>query len=117
MTSPLLGHPGSKDPNSPFYDDPLYGHPWQGAERREELRRKRHRLWLSQLTERDWRRIREAAEKVTPMDGGARFDDLDAKGIAVGLCIADHARYFSGERIGAVRNGQVAVLVWVKDRQ
>lgn len=114
MTSALTGHPSSRDPSSPFYDDPLYGHPWQTPEQREAKRRHRHAVWLSRLTEADWARICALAEQVTPSSCPARLDDLDAKGIAVGVCPPDEVRWISGERIGTVRDGEIAVVVWVK---
>lgn len=110
--SPLLHHPGSKDKNSPFYDDPLYGHPWVGDRRRAELRRKRHDLWLSRLTDSDWRRIEALADQVTRWESPARIEDLDAKGIAVGVCRSGEEGLCSGERIGSLKCGDVAVLVW-----
>jgi len=41
-----------------------------------------------------------------------RLEDLDAKGIAVGVCDVGEEGRFSGERIGLLR-GKV-VLVWMK---
>jgi len=98
----------------PFHDNPLYGHPWQGPEAREAKRKARHKLWLDRLTDRDWRRIEAMAEQVTPDFHPARIEDLDAAGIAVGVCPVGEERWVSGERIGTLRGGEVAVLVWVK---
>lgn len=112
---PLVGHPGSSGPNSPFYDDPLRGHPWMTADERDARRAKRHKLWLSRLSETDWSRIRALADQVTTGFSPARLDDLDARGIAIGVCAVGEEKLLSGERVGTVRDGAVAVLVWVKD--
>ena len=86
--------------------------------RPEEVReaeiRERHKRWIASLSDRDWDRIRALAREVTPQFSPARLDDLDAKGLAVGVCPVGQERWCSGERIGAVRNGEVAVLVWEK---
>lgn len=81
-------------------------------EQREAERRERHARWRASLTERDWARITALARHVTPTYTPQRLDDLDAPGIAVGVCLAGFESRTSGERIGTVRGGQVAVLVW-----
>jgi len=80
----------------------------------EAERRARHARWLGALTARDWRRIAALADQVTDAFSPARLDDLDAKGLAVGVCAAGAERWISGERIGALRAGAVAVIVWAK---
>ena len=107
-------HPASPHRSSPFYDDPLYGHPWQPPERSEEKRQARHRAWRQALCARDWDRIVEMARQVRPDFHPARLEDLDAPGLAVGVCPAGQERWVSGERIGTVLDGAVAVLVWLK---
>ena len=98
----------------PFRDDPLYGHPWQTPQEHAAKRRARHALWRSRLTDRDWARIQALAREVRPGYQPARLDDLDAPGIAVGVCQAGDEHLSAGERIGAVRDETVAILVWVK---
>lgn len=95
----------------------LYGSPWQPAAAREALRRARHKLWLSRLTERDWSRIEALADIVERGESPARLDGLDAPGIAVGACIVGDEKRFNGERIGTLREGRVAVLVWDLERR
>jgi hypothetical protein len=94
--------------NRPPSEDELYGDPWQTPEEREERTRKRHAYWLSILTDRDWARIAELAEGPP----AARLEDLDAPGIAVGVCELGWETRLSGERIGTIRGK--AVLVWLK---
>lgn len=90
--------------------------PWMSRtpEQREAERRERHKRWLSSLTDRDWARLSALADQVTPGFCPARIEDLDAPGIAVGVCLSGREGYTSGERIGSLRGGAVAVLVWVK---
>lgn len=78
----------------------------------EREQRERHTRWLDSLSDRDWSCIHQAAATLGPDKFGAAVTDLDAKGIRIGLCPVDHARYFSGERIETVKEGSVAVLVW-----
>jgi hypothetical protein len=80
----------------------------------DRARRERHARWKASLSDRDWARILALAKEVTPLYVPARLDDLDAPGIAVGVCPVGHETRTSGERIGTVRAGQVAVLVWEK---
>lgn len=98
----------------PFHDHPLYGHPWQGKAQREAKGRARHALWLASFSDADWMRIEELATQITAEFCPARLDDLDAPGIAVGVCRVGEERWVSGERIGTLRDGTIAVLVWVK---
>lgn len=83
-------------------------------EERQRERRSRHARWKASLSDRDWARISALARQVTPIFTPARLDDLDAPGIAVGVCPAGEERRSSGERIGAMLEGSVAVLVWPK---
>lgn len=112
LTSPLLGRPGSSDPNSPFYDDPLFGHPWMTAEQSEAKRRKRHALWRSWLSDDDWRQIAALAEQVDPLFTPARIEGLGGGRLAVGVRLTGSAGGHSGERIGTLRAGKVEVIVW-----
>lgn len=89
--------------------DELYGSPWQTGEEREARRRRRHAYWLSLLTKGDWERIAALASAALPMP---RLDDLEAPGIAVGVCEPGTEFRYSGERIGELRGK--AVLVWIK---
>lgn len=82
----------------------------------QHTRRERHKRWIASLSERDWARIAELAERVTPRSWPARLEDLDAPGIAVACWPADQPAGTSGERIGRLRDGKVAVLVWEIDR-
>src|SRR6185437_9138753 len=101
----------------PFFDDPLYGHPWQSPAAATAKRRARHKARLDSLTARDWARIRALARQVSPGYGPARLDDLDAPGIAVGVCMSGDEWHFSGERVGSLRGGAVALLVWATGRE
>jgi hypothetical protein len=96
------------------HNDTLYGNPWQSSEEREAKRAERHALWRSRLSEVDWARINALAKQVRPGFTPARLEELDAPGLAVGVCRVGEERLFSGERIGTVRSGEVAVLVWRK---
>lgn len=86
----------------------------QTPEERDRQRRLRHARWKASLSDRDWVRITALARQVTPGFTPARLDDLDAPAIAVGVCEVGHEGRSSGERIGTLRDGQVAVLVWAK---
>jgi hypothetical protein len=81
---------------------------------REHERAERHKRWIAELSDRDWTRIRALARQVTPEYVPARLDDLDARGLAVGVAWAGAETRTSGERIGSLRDGKVAVLVWEK---
>lgn len=83
-------------------------------EQRKAERKARHAKWRASLSDRDWERIVRLADQVTTLDTPARIEDLDAPGIAVGVCLAGFESRTSGARIGTVRNGEVAVLVWRK---
>lgn len=98
----------------PFHNDPLYGNPWQSSEEREALRKARHELWRSRLSEADWARITALAKQVRPGFTPARLEDLDAPHLAVGVCLVGEERLYSGERIGTVLEGAVAALIWRK---
>ena len=78
----------------------------------ERERRERHRRWIASLSRSDWARIMDHARATSSAHMPARLENLDAKGIAVSCCPVDHARYFSGEKIGTVLSGTIAVLVW-----
>lgn len=92
----------------------IFEHPADTSEQTADKRRRRHAYWLSLLTEDDWRRIGELADQTSDQFSPARLDDLDAPGIAAGTVAVGHERYVSGERIGTLRAGTVAVLVWRK---
>ena len=110
---PPFGVP-SNNPASPFYDDPLFGHPWMSRAEAEARRQYRHRLWSARLTARDRARILELARQVSPAFCPARLEDLDARGLAVGVAPAGCKwRCGSGEQIATVLEGTVAVLVWL----
>lgn len=74
--------------------------------------RERHREWISRLTDTDWTRIRALARQVVPGFTPARIEDLEAPGLSVGVCAVGDEHLFSGERVGTVRDGTVAMLVW-----
>jgi hypothetical protein len=99
------------EPQRPSRDE-LFGSPWLSPIDQAQRQRRRHAYWKSLLTDRDWARIASLADRVTPIRGVARLEDLDAKGIAVGACLIGEETRFSGERIGTIRGK--AVLVWMK---
>lgn len=90
--------------------DPDQGDPWMGSAAREAYRARRHARWRALLTTRDKARIRALADQVTPHYCPARLDDLDARGIAVG--VGHPGASTNGERIGSLLDGAVDVLVW-----
>jgi hypothetical protein len=92
----------------------LFRHMHRPREVQEAERRDRHRRWISALTARDWQRIGYLADQISDAFSPARLDDLDAPGIAVGVCQLGAERWCSGERVGTVRRGEVVVLVWSK---
>lgn len=77
-------------------------------------RQARVRDYISRITPADWARIRALARQVTDIYCPARLEDLEARGIAVGVRLAASIAGSSGLRIGTVRNGEVEVLVWEK---
>ena len=91
-----------------------FAHMHRPAEVIEAEARERHKRWLALLTEGDWLRIRALAKQVRPGYSPARLDDLDATTLAAGVCAVGDEHLFSGERVGTVRDGTVAVLIWEK---
>lgn len=93
-------------------DDP-YGSPWQTPEEREARRKVRHARWLASLTDADWLKLGEAADRVSVSCPGIPVDGLDAPLRAL-VCEVGWEVHFNGERIGTLKGGKVAVLVWAK---
>jgi hypothetical protein len=63
------------------------------------------------LSDADWARIRALSRQVNSAFSPAALSDLSAP-LRVGVCLAGQERRFSGERVGTLRGGQVAVLIW-----
>src|ERR1700752_4713175 len=85
-------------------------HMHRAPEVRQAEIRERHQRWLSMLTDRDWDRLR--ALEIPQGRMAMALDDLDAKGLRVGVVRTGDEHWCSGERIGTLRDGAYVVLVW-----
>jgi predicted transcriptional regulator len=74
----------------------------------------RHQRWLAMLSETDWSRIRAIARQVNHAHIPAALTDLSAP-LRVRACLVGHEARFSGEHVGTLRGGQVAVLISERD--
>lgn len=71
----------------------------------------RYKRSLAMLSDADWARIRAMARQVNEVYAPPALGDLSLP-LRVGACMTGHERRFSGERVGTLRAGRVAVLVW-----
>lgn len=65
---------------------------------------------LSMLSERDWARIKAVARQVNPAHTPPVLTDFSAP-LRVRVCMVGQETKFSGERVGTLRGGQVALLI------
>lgn len=70
----------------------------------------RHKHWLAMLSEADWARVRAIARQVNHAQVSAAVTGLSAP-LRVRACLVGHEARFSGEPVGTLRGGQVAVLI------
>lgn len=82
-----------------------------------EQRRAQHRAWIASFgfSPRDWRRIEQLVDEVTPGYSPAALDDLDVA-VRVGVCQEAAVGRLNGNLMGvAVRKrdgARIAVLYW-----
>lgn len=69
--------------------------PWASEEERSAWEAARQAKWLRSLSKRDKLRIVEASKRLTSLQPGDCFDDLDAP-IRVAVELKSHAKYTSG---------------------
>jgi predicted transcriptional regulator len=79
-----------------------------------DLEATRHKRWLAMLSETDWARIRAVARQVNHAHVPATLMDLSAP-LRVRTCLVGHEARFTGEHVGTLRDGQVAVLISERD--
>jgi hypothetical protein len=72
--------------------------------------RARHGRWLAMFSDSDWARIRALARQTGPTYSPGALTDLEAP-LKVSCVAVGQARRHPGEQVGALRDGQVAVLV------
>ncbi len=70
----------------------------------------RHKNWLAMLTEADWARVRAIARQVNHAQVSAAVTGLSAP-LRIRACLVGQEARFSGETVGTLRGGQVAVLI------
>lgn len=87
--------------------------PWADDADRARRRRERHARWIAGISERDWTRLSDLVDQVTPVSSPARLDDLDAA-VAIGTCAPGDETRFSGEMFGRLRGHPL--LAWPKAR-
>ena len=86
--------------------------PWASPEDKAARRRERHARWIASISDRDWQRLAELADKAVAGQPAARLDDLDAI-IAIGVHPVAASHPPNGERLGTLRG--CMLLAWRKN--